>query len=99
MLHSLNTFTQSIAAHGATFTYSITDNPPVRPPGLEGIDTLVSWVLWVVGAILFVLFIVGLVKASSARNNGRDSDVAAPVWPLVGALVLGASGTIWNALS
>ncbi|MGO2519966.1 MAG: hypothetical protein ACTH8F_07585 [Microbacterium sp.] len=69
------------------------------PPGVENINTIVTWVLWAVGAILFVLFIVGLVQAAQARSRGGQADASAPVWPLILAIVLGASGTIWNAIA
>ena len=69
------------------------------PPGVENINTVVTWVLWAAGAVLFVYFIVGLVQAAQARNRGGQADAAAPVWPLVLAIILGAGGTIWNAVA
>ena len=69
------------------------------PPGTENIDTIVTWVLWGIGAVLFVFFIVGLAQAAQARNRGGQADASAPVWPLVCAIVLGAAGTIWNAIA
>lgn len=69
------------------------------PPGVENINTIVTWVLWGAGAVLFIYFIVGLVQAAQARNRGGQADASAPVWPLVLAIVLGASGTIWNAIA
>ena len=69
------------------------------PPGVEGISTIVTWVLWGVGAVLFVFFVVGLVQAAQARNRGGQADASAPIWPLVCAIVLGAAGTIWNAVA
>lgn len=69
------------------------------PPGVDGISTVVTWLLWGAGAVLFVLFITGLVQAANARHRGGTADASAPVWPLVLAIVLGASGTIWNAIA
>lgn len=69
------------------------------PPGIDGFNTIVTWVLWVAGAILFIYFIVGLVQAAQARNRGGQADASAPVLPLILAIVLGASGTIWNAIA
>lgn len=69
------------------------------PPGVEGIGTIVTWVLWGVGAVLFVFFVVGLMQAAQARNRGGQADASAPIWPLVCAIVLGAAGTIWNAIA
>lgn len=66
-----------------------------QPPGTENINTIIQWVIWGVSAILFVLFIVGLVAAANARNRGGQADAAAPVWPLVCAIVLGGAGAIW----
>lgn len=71
----------------------------VAPPGTENISTVVTWVLWGVGAILFVYFVVGLVQAAQARNRGGQADASAPVWPLILAIILGAAGTIWNAIA
>lgn len=69
------------------------------PPGMENVNTIITWALWGVGAVLFVYFITGLVQAAQARNSGGRADASAPVWPLVLAIVLGASGTIWNAIA
>ncbi|WP_282859544.1 hypothetical protein [Pseudoclavibacter helvolus] len=66
-----------------------------QPPGTENFNTIVQWIIWGVSALLFVFFIVGLVSAANARNRGGQADAAAPVWPLVCAIVLGAAGTIW----
>lgn len=77
-------------------------DPPTSgeaPPGVENINTIITWVLWGVGAVLFVYFVVGLVQAAQARNRGGQADASAPVWPLILAIVLGASGTIWNAVA
>lgn len=69
------------------------------PPGVESINTIITWVLWGVGAVLFVYFIVGLSQAARARNQGGQADASAPLWPLIAAIVLGAAGTIWNAIA
>lgn len=69
------------------------------PPGMENVNTIITWALWGVGAVLFLYFITGLVQAAQARNSGGRADASAPVWPLVLAIVLGASGTIWNAIA
>lgn len=69
------------------------------PPGMENVNTIITWALWGVGAVLFLYFITGLVQAAQARNSGGRADASAPVWPLVLAIVLGASGTIWNAVA
>lgn len=69
------------------------------PPGMENVNTIITWALWGVGAVLFIYFITGLVQAAQARNSGGRADASAPVWPLVLAIVLGASGTIWNAIA
>lgn len=68
------------------------------PPGTEGISTIIQWVMGGVSAVLFAIFITGLVKAGNARNRGGEADVAAPVWPLVAAIVLGAAAGIWAAI-
>lgn len=75
-----------------------TDGKATRPPGLEKLDTLITWGLWVVGFILFCFFLSGLVSAGKARHNGGQVDASAPVWPLVLAIVAGAAGTIWRVI-
>lgn len=69
------------------------------PPGMEGVNTIISWVIYGVAAILFVYFITGLVSAARARNRGGEADASAPIWPLICAIVLGAAGTIWAFIS
>ncbi|NLR08331.1 hypothetical protein [Staphylococcus epidermidis] len=69
------------------------------PPGVDGLNTVVTWILWGASAVLFVLFIVGLVQAAQARNRGGQADASAPVWPLICAIIVGAAGTIWNAIA
>lgn len=76
-----------------------TDNKAVQPPGLGGINTLISWGLWIAGAILFGLFIAGIVSAARSRRQGGAVDAEAPLWPLMLAVVLGSAGTIWNAIA
>ena len=69
------------------------------PPGTENVNTVITWGLWAVGAILFIYFITGLAAAAKARHRGGEADASAPVLPLILAIVLGAAGTIWNAIS
>ena len=69
---------------------------PTQPPGMEGITTLLGWILWGAATVLFVYFIFGVVQAG--RNRRRGDEVEAPVWPLVGGMVLGAAGTIWTTI-
>lgn len=70
----------------------------VAPPGTEFIYTLVQWVLFGASAILFIYFVSGLVRAAQTRQSGGQADVAAPVWPLVAAVVLAGSSGIWVAV-
>lgn len=72
------------------------DVEPATPPGMENLETIVSWVLWGAGLALFLFFIIGIVTAGRARRNGND--VEAPIWPLVAAAALGAAGAIWNVI-
>lgn len=71
----------------------------VAPPGVDGFNTVVTWVMWGVSAILFVYFIVGIAQAGKSRSRGAEADASAPLWPLILAIVLAASGTIWNAIA
>lgn len=91
-MNALLTFAASLPASG------IPDGP-AAPPGVENISLIVSWVLWGAGILLFVFFVYGIVSAANEKKRGGEVDVSAPVWPLVLAIVLGAAGTIWNAVS
>lgn len=73
------------------------DVAPAQPPGMENMTTVISWILWGGGMILFVFFIFGIVQAGRARRGGNE--VEAPIWPLVAACILGASGVIWTTLT
>ncbi len=68
------------------------------PPGTEFINTLIQWVIYGVSAVLFIYFIAGLARAAQTRQSGGQADVAAPVWPLVAAIVLAGASTIWIAV-
>lgn len=92
-LTALNALTQT----GEGSIQAIDGVGPVQPPGMENMTTVISWILWGGGMILFVFFIFGIVQAGRARRGGNE--VEAPIWPLVAACILGASGVIWNTLT
>ena len=70
---------------------------PTQPPGMENVTMILGWILWAAGLVLFVYFIFGLVQAGKARRNGES--VEAPLWPMIGALLIGSSGAIWTAVT
>lgn len=91
-LTALNTF--SPTGQGSI---EAVDYTPAQPPGMENLTTIISWILWGGGMILFVFFIFGIVQAGRARRGGNE--IEAPIWPLVAACILGASGIIWQTLT
>lgn len=100
-------FGNALAAHTITTINAFTPSTegtitaqqytPTQPPGTEGLTTVMGWVLWGATALLFVYFIFGLVQAGKARRNGES--VEAPLWPMIGALLIGSSGAIWTAVT
>ena len=61
---------------------------PEQPPGTDGILRLLRYGL-------FAYWIRGLVVAGNKRKHG-ETDVEAATWPLVFAIILGASAGIWT---
>jgi hypothetical protein len=93
--HTLTTINALTPARGGsvpaqTFT-------PTQPPGTEGLTQVIGWVLWGAGLVLFVFFIFGLVSAG--RNRRQGNEIEAPIWPMVSACLLGASGAVWTAIT
>lgn len=93
----LNAAMTSVLAAANRVQIQAVDATPTQPPGTDQLTTIIGWILWGAGLVLFVYFIFGLVQAGRARRRGDE--VEAPVWPLVAGAMLGAAGTIWNALT
>ena len=62
---------------------------PEQPPGTDGILRLLRYGLWIGFIVLFAYWIRGLVVAGNKRKHGET-------WPLVFAIILGASAGIWT---
>ena len=71
-------------------------NPdPVQPPGTEGVTTIMSWLKWIGYAVVGGAIIVGgiLIAVSFRRGEGHDA-LPKVLWPMAGAIVIGA-GAAW----
>lgn len=100
-------FGSSLAAHTLTTVNALTppregsisaqNFTPTQPPGMENMTQVIGWILWGAGLVLFVYFIFGLVSAG--RNRRQGNEVEAPIWPMVAACLLGASGAVWGAIT
>lgn len=86
-------------ANGHLLAAGFGNDHSVEPPGMSGVHTIISWILWGASGVLFVAFIVGIASAGWAHHRGDPASVSKPVVALVGAAILGASGTIWNAFA
>ncbi|MGV3016899.1 hypothetical protein [Rothia sp. 88186D007BW] len=69
---------------------------PTPFPGAENLNTVIGWVAYGGMMALLVFFIIGIVKAAQSRRQHAEERVEAPVWPLIGAAMLGMAGTIFN---
>lgn len=76
-------------------------NPtPERPPGMEGLDTLLNWAQF----IGFVVAIGGLIVAGAMLainlRSGQGSDEGVMLTkPIIGSLVIAAAGAIIGVLA
>lgn len=70
---------------------SIPDPSPVQPPGTGGVTTVISWLKWIGYAVVGGAIIVGgmTIAVSSRRGEGQDA-IGRILWPLGGAIVIGA---------
>lgn len=72
-------------------------NPtPTAFPGSENLMTVIGWVMYGGMMALLVFFIIGIVKSAQSRRQHAEERVEAPVWPLIGAGLLGMAGTIFS---
>jgi hypothetical protein len=77
----------------------ITPPSPSRPPGTEGLTTLLNWGMWVVtfAAIIGVLIAAGSMMLSHRRGEGGEQ-ASKLGWVLGGCCVAAAAGPIVNVL-
>lgn len=71
---------------------------PTAFPGSENLLTVIGWIMFGGMLALLVFFIIGIVTAANSRRKHAEERVEAPVWPLVGATMLGMAGTIFSFL-
>lgn len=84
------------ATHLAAIVPADIPNPdPVQPPGTEGVTTIMSWLKWIGYAVVGGAIIVGgiLIAVSFRRGEGHDA-LPKILWPMAGAIVIGA-GAAW----
>lgn len=71
-------------------------NPtPTAFPGAENLTTIIGWVMYGGMMALLVFFIIGIVKAAQSKRQHAEERIEAPVWPLIGAAMMGTAGTIF----
>jgi hypothetical protein len=88
ILHAANDF-------AATLPLQIPDPDPVQPPGTEGVTTILSWLKWIGYVVIGGAIIIGgtLIAISFRRGEGHDA-LPKILWPMGGAIVIGA-GAAW----
>jgi hypothetical protein len=77
----------------------ITPPTPTRPPGTEGLTTLLNWGMWIVtfAGIVGVLIAAGSMMISHRRGEGGEQ-AAKLGWVMGGCCVAAAAGPIVNVL-
>lgn len=72
---------------------------PVRPPGTQGLSTLLNWGMWLVtfAGIVGVLIAAGSMMLSHRRGEGAEQ-AAKLGWVLGGCCVAAASASVVNVL-
>ena len=77
----------------------ITQPSPVRPPGTEGLTTLLSWGMYLIAfaGIVGVLIASGSMMLSNRRGEGGEQ-AAKLGWVMGGCIVAAASASIVNVL-
>jgi hypothetical protein len=72
---------------------------PARPPGTEGLTTLLNWGMWIVtfAGIVGVLIAAGSMMISHRRGEGGEQ-ASKLGWVMGGCCVAAAAGPIVNVL-
>lgn len=88
ILHAVNDFVAAVPVQ-------IPDPDPVQPPGMEGVTTILSWLKWIGYVVVGGAIIIGgtLIAISVRRGEGNDA-LPKILWPMAGAIVIGA-GAAW----
>ena len=77
----------------------VTAPSPTRPPGTEGLDTLLNWGMWLVtlAGIVGVLIAAGSMMLAHRRGEGGEQ-ASKLGWVLGGCCVAAASASLVNVL-
>lgn len=88
------------AASVSHFTGVIPDPDPQQPPGTGGITTVLAWMKYIGYVVVGGAIIVGgiLIAVSLNRGEGRDA-LPKILWPVAGAIVIGAGASIVGILA
>ena len=88
ILHAVNDFVAAVPVQ-------IPDPDPVQPPGTGGVTTILSWLKWIGYVVVGGAIIIGgtLIAISVRRGEGNDA-LPKILWPMAGAIVIGA-GAAW----
>ena len=88
-----------LAVTAAPAAADITPPTPARPPGTEGLTTLLNWGMWLVtfAGIIGVLIAAGSMMLSHRRGEGGEQ-ASKLGWVMGGCCVAAASGPIVNVL-
>ena len=72
---------------------------PLRPPGTEGLSTILSWGMWLItfAGIVGVLIAAGSMMLSHRRGEGGEQ-ASKLGWVMGGCVVAAASSSVVNVL-
>ena len=77
----------------------VTQPSPVRPPGTEGLTTLLNWGMWLVTFAGIVGVLIAAGSMMLAHRRGEGSEQAAKLgWVMGGCCVAAASASVVNVL-
>ena len=71
-------------------------NPdPIQPPGTDGVTTVLSWLKWIGYVVVGGAIVIGGIMIAISQRRGEGSDALPKIlWPMAGAIVIGA-GAAW----
>jgi hypothetical protein len=69
-----------------------------RPPGYEGLNTILSWLMWLVTAAAVAGLFFTAARMAMSHRRGDDSHVGQLGWILAGCILAGSAAGIVNAL-